>query len=549
MTRDELLQPPDYVHTLPNTFRNAVEKFGSRTMVVCGDRRLTFQEMEQQSAILARHLLASGVGKGARIGLLMPNTPEWGVAFMAITRIGAVAVLISTLYQRRELAWVARYADLHGLMMADAFLNHDYVARLEEVAPEIREQSSERPLLLEELPYLRTVYVWGDNIPAWAVDGRALLRQEPEGVGESLLRAVEDNVTPADFAVLIFTSGTTADPKGVMHSHGAIVRRSHATRSGRGYTQDSRILVLGAMCWVAGLNPFCIAWHVGASVVTPVTPKIEDVAAVAIGEDVTFIAAQPAILKQLQEYLAAAQIEQGPALKLFYEGPRDQDGELLPEGRWSRGLGMTETVAMHSFEPYGCIPADKAGAFGRSVPDIERVIRDFNTGEVLGPNEEGQLWMRGPGVMLGLYKKERHEVFGPDGFYATGDICRIDEDGYLYFRGRNSEMIKTTGANVSPREVELALEAYPDVREAGVFGMPGEGRDEIVVAVVSPKGEAKLDPEELRRRLRQDISSFKTPKVIHIVPMEYLPRTGSAKLNKRAVKETLLRGEPLIPPK
>ena len=208
---------------------------------------------------------------------------------------------------------------------------------------------------------------------------------------------------------------------------------------------------------------------------------------------------------------------------------------------------MTETVAMHSFEPNGIMPPDKVGAFGRGVPDIERVIRDFETKQDLPVNTEGELWLRGPGMMQGMYKRERYEVFDADGYYATGDICRIDEDGYIYFRGRGSEMIKTVGANVSPREVELALEAYPDVQEAGVFAMPGEGLDEVVAAVIAPRPNVTIDPDELRQRLRQDISSFKAPRIIHIVPMEHLPRTGSGKLNKRAVKDTLLRGEPLIP--
>ena len=546
MTRDELLAPPDYVPTLPNTFRLGADNFGSRIMMVQGERRLTFRDAERQSAILARRLLAAGVGKGTRIGVLMPNSPDWVVTFLAITRIGAIAVLISTLYQRRELAWVIRHADLHALFMADAFLSHDYVGRLEEIAPDLREQTSERPLLLEALPFLRTAYVWGDNVPAWAVDARTMLREDPQAADEAWLTAVEQAVTPADLALLIYTSGTTADPKGVIHSHGPVVRRSYATRSGRRYTPDSRILVLGPFCWVAGLLAFFVSWNMGSCIVIPVTPKQEDVAAAAIAEDVTEISAQPALIKHLREYLALHDLTPGPGLADYFDGPREANGEPVPANRQSRGLGMTETIAMHSFEPGGVMPPDKVGAFGRAVPDIERAIRDFETGETLGPNQEGQLWLRGPGMMQGMYKKERHEVFDADGFYATGDICSIDEDGYLYFRGRKGEMIKTTGANVSPREVELALEAFPDVQEAGVFSLPGEGHDEIVAAVVAPRGEVKIDADELRRRLRQDISSFKVPKIIHIVPIEHLPRTGSGKLNKRVVKETLLRGEPLV---
>lgn len=546
MTREELVAPPDYVATLPNCFHAAADRFESRILMTHKGEQLSFRDAERRSAVLARRLLASGVGKGTRIGVLMPNSIEWVVTFLAITRIGAVAVLLSTLYQRRELAWVIRHADLHALFMADRFLSHDYVARLEEVAPDIRGQSSAAPLFLDAFPYLRAVHVWGDQVPPWGVDVRRSMSDEPP-VDEELLKQVEASVVPADLALLIYTSGTTADPKGVLHTHGPVIRRTHATRSGRTYTSDSRVLVLGPFCWVAGLLTFFIGLHLGYRVVIPDTPKLEDVARAALENDVTELSAQPALIKQLREHMALHGLEPGPGLTTYFAGPRDENGEPVPANRQSRGLGMTETMAMHSFEPGGVMPPDKSGAFGRAVPDIERVIRDFDTKEDLPANQEGELWLRGPGMMQGMYKRERHEVFDVDGYYATGDICRIDEDGFIYFRGRNSEMIKTVGANVSPREVELALEAYPDVQEAGVFAMPGEGLDEIVAAVVAPRGDAKLDADELRRRLRQDISTFKAPKIIHIVPMEHLPRTGSGKLNKRAVKDTLLRGESLSP--
>jgi acyl-CoA synthetase (AMP-forming)/AMP-acid ligase II len=544
MTRDELMAPPAYEPTLPNLFSDSMARYADLPLIVTGARRMTFAQADARSRTIAANLLAQGIGKGTRVGILCPNNPDWIAAFMAVTRIGAMAVLISTLYQRRELGWLLRHADLHGLIMVDGFLSHDYVARLEEIAPSIAGGDGAAPLMLPELPFLRRVWVWGDRRPAWA-RGAAELEAPPTPRAAALVDAAQANVAPADLAVLMYTSGTTADPKGVFHNHAGVIR-SHTVRSSRWGGTATRVLTLGPFCWAAGFLTMLHALHNGSCLVTAATPKIADVTAAAIDGDVNQISAQPALIRQLREALDLAGKPIAPGLAAFLAGPLDEAGRPVPPERQSRGLGMTETVAMHSFEPGSIMPADKPAAFGRGTPDIERRIRDPQTHAWLGVDQDGELCLRGPGLFPGLYKKQRQEVFDADGWYATGDLCRIDADGYLFFHGRGSEMIKTTGANVAPREVELALEAYPDVQEAGVFGLPGEGRDEIVVAVVAPAAEARLDADELRRRLRGDISSFKAPKVIHIVPLERLPRTGSGKLDKRLVKERLMRGEDLM---
>ncbi|MDB5471517.1 MAG: hypothetical protein JWR84_3077 [Caulobacter sp.] len=545
MTRDELMAPPPYEPTLPSLFADSTARFGDLPLIITGARSMTFAQADARSRIMAANLLAQGVGKGTHIGILGPNSPDWIAAFMAVTRIGAMAVLISTLYQRRELGWLLRHADLHGLIMVDGFLSHDYVARLEEIAPSIAEADGAAPLMLPELPFLRRVWVWGDRVPRWA--RRAVeLDSPPSPAAAGLVQAAETNVAPADLAVLMYTSGTTADPKGVFHNHAGVVVRSHTVRSSRWAGTKTRVLTLGPFCWAAGFLTMLHALHNGSCLVTAVTPKTADVMAAAVEGEVNQISAQPALIRQLQEALDLAGKPVAPGLAAFLAGPVDEAGQAIPAERQSRGLGMTETVSMHSFEPGSVMPAEKATAFGRGVPEIERRIRDPQTHIWLDADQDGELCLRGPGLFQGMYKKQRHEVFDADGWYATGDLCRIDADGYLFFHGRGSEMIKTTGANVAPREVELALEAYPDVQEAGVFGLPGEGRDEIVVAVVAPIAGASLDADELRRRLRGDISSFKAPKVIHIVPLERLPRTGSGKLNKRLVKERLMRGEDLM---
>jgi acyl-coenzyme A synthetase/AMP-(fatty) acid ligase len=195
---------------------------------------------------------------------------------------------------------------------------------------------------------------------------------------------------------------------------------------------------------------------------------------------------------------------------------------------------------MHSIEKISAAaPPGKAGNWGRAVPGVERKVVDPATGRELAAGETGVLHIRGHTLMQGYYKLEREQVFTRDGWFATGDLASLDEDGYVYFHGRNTEMIKTAGANVSPKEVELALAARPGVREAIVFGMPDAAKGEIVVAVVVPFDGQSLDAGNLRDQLKSEISPYKIPQEIIFMAFEDIPRTGSQKPRKRDLQQSL----------
>ena len=166
---------PDYAPTVPEFIRTRCEQFGDHELILLGDERITYNEAAEQSARLAKGLLASGFGKGSRVGVLMPNGPGWVVAWLAASRIGAIVVPINTFYKPRELGWVMRHADLETLLTVAGYLNNDYLGRLETVAPGLAGQKADR-LLLPELPYLRSVLVcWTCVTPAEMVWGFALI--------------------------------------------------------------------------------------------------------------------------------------------------------------------------------------------------------------------------------------------------------------------------------------------------------------------------------------------------------------------------------------
>jgi acyl-CoA synthetase (AMP-forming)/AMP-acid ligase II len=531
VTRESWLEPPPYSPTIPQLLRHTVPLHPKGPFVIGASSTLTFENADRQSGLLAKALLERGAGKATRIGILMGNSPEWVVAYLAITRIGAIAVLLSTLYQRRDLEWVLRHADVHTLLMSSHYLSHDYVARLEEVAPDLMGQSSHSGLATQALPYLRHVVIWGDT-PDWAQSAESALRAADE-FDDGLLAAIEDCVAPADLAVLMYTSGSTADPKGILHTHGAIVRRMNILSHVRGLSPIDRTLVVGPLCWAAGFIAVNMALLSRSSIICPASPKMDDIVAAMERDRPTELSAQPGMIKQIREHprVVAGKIDQ-ELLDRRLNSPRSDQA--------TRGLGMTESFGQHSVETRtDHVPPEKIEAFGRGVPDMERRLKDPETSTCIGPVGQGILWLRSQNLMQGFYKRERHEVFDADGFYSTGDLCRIDEDGYLFFIGRRTEMIKVSGANVAPREVELALEAYAEIQEACVFELERNGQAPFIAAVVIAKPGAKANGEDLRARLRRDISSFKVPKAIYEMSDEEAPRTGSGKLHKQRLREKL----------
>ena len=533
---------PDFEPTLPALLRHAAERFGERDMLALGERRLGFAEAERESARLARGLLAAGVGKGTRVALLMPNGPDWALAWLAAGRIGALVVPLSTFLRARELAWNLRHADADTLLVADRYLSHDYLARLEEAFPELAEADG-GPLRLRAAPYLRSIRVWGGGERPWAARGpeslHALADATP-AADEAFLREVESEVKPADPLVLLYTSGSTAEPKGALHTHGTAVRHSAIVDAYRHGTPRDKQYSPMPWFWVGGFNLFLLGTlQSGACLFCEESFDVDRIVELIERERISIVGAWPHHAKAISEHPRFAQgdfdfVRYG-AYATLGAPHRPPAPDLMPNA-----LGMTETFANHSMEEAGVrLPESKRGTFGRSIPRIERRVVDPETREPVAPGESGELLIRGYSLMQGLYKLERERAFTPDGFYPTGDRCRIDADDYLFFEGRLAETIKTGGANVAPREVELVLESLEEVKEAYVVGLPDAEMGQLVAAAVVPWEGMRADPETLRERAREQLSAFKVPRRIEILDAEEIPRTDSAKILKPRLRELL----------
>lgn len=532
---DVQIPGPAYVPTLVNTLKSAVERFPDTEFLVQGSRRLTFRQAEEESAALAKGLLAMGIGKGTRVGLLMSNKPDWVVIFLAATRIGALVVTMSTFYQPPEVDWAVEFHDLDTLIIEPRYLKNHYVERVEVALPGLTGQLTPE-LYLSEHPYLRRIIIWGDHDRSWALTGpqqvmdAAAAKPQIDG---SFLAKVEESVHPSDPALVICTSGSTARPKSVVHTHGTVVRATFNFLDYFDAKPGNRTLHVMNLFWLGGINfNLMPALHVGGTLCFPENPTSAELFRVVKEEGITRFSAWSTQGAELRQAAAMEGLDVSHISGLA--PPVDNvTGNPIPSERIQSWIGMTETFGPHSINRYGTpAPHGKGGNLGRNLPGVERLIVDPETGTPLPSGEVGELWVRGYTLMRDYYKKERHEFLTCDGFFQTGDTGLIDKDGFFYFKGRRNDMIKAAGANVSPAEIEVVLMRHPAVSEAIVLGLPDPQRGEIVVAVVVEASGTSVTAEVLREATKRALSQYKIPSEFVFLSADEIPRTHSHKVKK-----------------
>jgi acyl-CoA synthetase (AMP-forming)/AMP-acid ligase II len=518
---------PELRRTLPVLLEHCRTSFGANDLFIDNYGSTTYAQAIARSAVMARQLLDAGVAKGMRVGVVFPNCAEFIVAWFALCRVGAVAIPVSTLSTAEELAKLACHADMHMLISTGRYLHHDYVARLEAAFPGIVQQRP--PYRLEAAPFLREIWIWGDTAPAWAkaVD----LSREP-AASPALLAAVEAQVHPADPISIIYTSGSTAEPKGIIHSQGNFMRQGWKLANNSPFREDDRIFTQMPFFWVGGLTftLLCVMQTGTAMLYSSKTgAALLDVLE---SKGMTYFTGWPHLAKAV-----AADPTFGKR-----DWSRVRGGtmvEATPPHLRARNqifqncLGMTETCGPHHVSHVDLADA-YIGSMGTPMPGMEGRIVDVDTGAVLGENQPGELQIRGDALMIGMVKRERGEIFDADGWYGTKDLCSY-RDGHVFFHGRVDDMIKTSGANVSPREVEAALMLLPGVYQAMVSGVPDEQRGTVVGAIVVPKPGAVIDTAELRKEVAKKLSPYKVPRVFVVIEPSKLPTMSSSKLDRRAL--------------
>ena len=506
------LPPITFRPTLPELLHRAVEHFGDNDYVVMIDRRITFAGAERESATLAKRLLAEGVGKGTRIGIILPTGIDWLVAWLAAARIGALPMLFPSTYRPAELRRALKLSDAALLVAPTTMLGKDYEKFLEESVPGLAGHDA-RPVYDPAAPFLRAIWLFGSPTRPWA---RRVVSAGDPGVSDDLLAAVEAEVSPADPILVIFTSGSSADPKAIIHTHGATIRKVQPELGmALPGSFPGRTFCAMPFFWVGGPQDLLGALHSGAAIITQ--ERFDPAGALELleREQCTSVLGWASVVEQIR---AQPDYERRNLDSLTSSAPRQA-------GASSRGdppnLGMTETFGPHA---------------NRDWFDYRIVHPESN--EVLPEGETGEFCVRGFGLMAGMYKREREVVFDAEGWYHTGDRGYI-EGGRIWFTGRYSEMIKSSGTNVSPLEVEQVLESFADVRTAFVVGVTGPAGGEVVAAAVVPTEGAQADPEDLRVRVNRELSAYKVPKHWLVLDEHDVPMLASGKPDKRALRDRI----------
>ena len=380
--------------TIPAVIRHAAEAYGEREFIVMPDRRMTYAQAEAASRHLAKQLLAGGVGKGTRIGIMYGYGPDWVIAWLGVTRIGAICLPFSTSYKPPELRKALRQGDVDTLLIPSSLLGQDHEAFVEEAVPGLA-GLTRGPFRIPALPYLRTIRVSDGARAAWAQPislgfGGSTSAEGGDPVSEELLEAVESEVVPADLLISIFTSGTTSDPKGVVHTHGNFLRHGANLAAFQAITAEDRMFSAMPFFWIGGCCALNFALATGSVVLCIERFDAEVGLRLMEQEQATKLWMWPQLAQKLQHRIVASQwdVSNIPAFVAPPEGtPSTDDPELR-----HNSMGMTETVGPHSGpgpEVDRVLPEEMRGSFGLLVPGVEHRIADPTTNATLPEGEVG----------------------------------------------------------------------------------------------------------------------------------------------------------------
>jgi acyl-CoA synthetase (AMP-forming)/AMP-acid ligase II len=518
---------PSESPTVGEILREQARSKGDHPLLVCDAERISYDEADCRSAQLARGLIALGAGKGSHIGLLYPNGVAFVVGMLAAARIGAVVVPFSTFATTRELGAQLVDSDTQILLATASYRSHDYAQRLSDVLSGSDLGGDDR-LFDPAAPQLRHV-----------IFDVLRLDELAETVDEHLLAAIEDDVDGSDPLTVVYTSGTTSTPKGVVHTHAALLNHQRNLNAIRSLTAADKLFCNSPFFWIGGFGFALLATLLAGS--TLVCSNAEDanqMLDLLEAERPTITSGFAASVAHLARHPSFARrdlssLRRGNLYPIMAPEARPSDPELR-----HNMLGLTEagSVVLISDDDSDQ-PERRRGSFGKPAPGLETKIVDPETGAPVEDGALGELCIRGPCLMQRYYKRSREECFDADGWFHTGDLVATDRDGFVYYIRRRGSMIKTAGANVSPAEVEQAIAKVTGGIVAHVLGIPDAERGQIVVAVVTLENGAQFDETTLRRKLAAELSVYKIPKRFAAIPGAEVPLLASGKVDMQSLKK------------
>jgi len=515
--------------SIPNAVRVAAHRHPALEALVEGDLRLTFAGLESAMTDSVRAMIALGVRPGTRVALWAPNSARWILAALGVLGAGSILVPINTRFKGEEAAFVLKRSGASALITVTDFLDNDYLGMLRNADPTIA--------ALERVVIISGAANGGDL--SWS-DYLAAGRSIP---ADQAYNAI-DAVGPDWLSDIMFTSGTTGYPKGVMLTHGQSLRAHGWLAKVMGFEAGDRYLIVPPFFHTFGYKAGWMACVVhGATTIPQKLLDIDEVLKTIAAEKVSILCGPPTLFQDLLDApnrgdydLSSLRITMASAAFV----PPTLIGRMREElgvDVTHSGYGLTEATSMVTTTiPYVDDLTDITTTVGRAALDVElRVVDD--AGNDVPTGASGELWVRGYNVTRGYWDvpDKTAEAITADGWLRTGDIVVMDERGFVRITDRKKDVIVVGGFNVYPAEVERILGTHTAVAEIAVVGMPDDRMGEVPAAFVVPKGGADLGESEFRDWARTQIANFKVPR--RVITVDSLPRNASMKVLKNQLRQ------------
>ncbi len=508
----------------------AVEKPDAEALVF-EEQRITWAQFRDRVDLAAKAMLESGVRKGDRVAMVSMGRPEFLITFMAASKVGAIWLGLSPKFSVEELRYMVGHSEPTVLITLREYQGIDL--------------TQAGMTFAQEFACISQVWVIGDA-PEGTLNYEAQTSAPRPELDAALAQRVAE-VSEQDEVLLMYTSGSTGKPKGVLQSHHAIVTNIAVEVEYMGFRPDGRVLLHFPINHVAADVEIGFgAIFVGATLI--IMDRFDPAESLEIieKERVTLLGQVP-VMYLMQFQTPKFREMDWSAMRTFVWGGSGAPKLVLDVlssiaaksgARLVTGYGSTELCGFATYTMPDDTNEVLGASVGRVVPPYEMIVVDEHR-QPVPTGTIGELAFRGPIVMKGYFKNPAvtNQVIDEAGWYYTSDLGYINEDGNIYISGRRSEMFKTGGENVFPREVEDVLESHPGVLFAAVIGVPDPTYDEVGHAFIMAKPGATVTPEELRTHARDRLANFKVPKQFDVRPM--LPLLANGKVNKMALKKEL----------
>jgi acyl-CoA synthetase (AMP-forming)/AMP-acid ligase II len=515
----------DLAGTIPAVAADSADRFADRLAIADGPIRLSYAELHREARSFGAALVAAGVEPGDRVAIWAFNSAEWVIAVLGIWQAGAVLVPINTRFKGGEATAILARSRARVLVTVTGFLDTDYVAML---------RSAE-----VELPDLERIIVTRGEVPAGAESWAAFAGRATESDLVAVDRRSAELLTddPSD---ILFTSGTTGSPKGVVMTHGRTLCVATDWVRMTGLSCDDRYLMMNPYFHMFGLKAgilACVA--AGATMLPEAVFDVDHILERVDREGVTVLPGPPTLYQSILDHpqrdshqLSTLRVAVTGAADIPVELVRRVDAEL-PFSSVITGYGLTEAGTAASTSPGDDVEA-VATTVGRPRPGFE--LRIVDNGNDVVPGEPGEVLLRGPSVMRGYLDDDEATdlALSPDGWLRTGDIGVVDGSGRLKIVGRLKDMFIVGGFNAYPAEIENLMLAHPAITQVAVIGVPDERLGEVGMAFVVTRSDADSS-EEIVQWCREAMANYKAPRFVEIV--DELPINATGKVMKEVLRE------------